>query len=55
MTTPTQRQSLNLAAEDMLEALQLCRKHMYEYASNTEDNAFDKLCAAIAKATGEEE
>lgn len=40
------------AAPDMLEALNLCRQHMYEHASNTPDNAFEKLCAAIAKATG---
>ena len=39
------------AAPEMLEALQLCRWHMYEHASNTPDNAFEKLCAAIAKAT----
>lgn len=39
------------AAPDLLEALQLCRWHMYEHASNTPDNAFEKLCAAIAKAT----
>jgi hypothetical protein len=42
------------AAPDLLEAAQLCRQYMYEYASNTQDNAFDKLCAAIAKATGEQ-
>jgi hypothetical protein len=41
------------AAPDMLESLKLCRQYMYEHASNTPDNAFDKLCAAIAKATGE--
>jgi hypothetical protein len=41
------------AAPDLLEALQLCREHMYNHASNTPDNAFDKLCAAIAKATGD--
>lgn len=40
------------AAPEMLEALNLCRQHMYEHASNTQDHAFDKLCAAIAKATG---
>lgn len=40
------------AAPEMLEALQLCRWHMYEHASNTPDNAFEKLCAAIAKVTG---
>lgn len=39
------------AAPDLLEALQLCRQHMYNQASNTPDNAFEKLCAAIAKAT----
>lgn len=44
--------ALIAAAPEMLEALNLCRKHMYEHASNTPDNAFDKLCAAIAKATG---
>lgn len=43
------------AAPDLLEAAELCRKYMYEHASNTQDNAFDKLCAAIAKATGEKE
>lgn len=31
-----------------LEAMQACRVHMYENASNTPDGAFDKLCAAIA-------
>lgn len=41
------------AAPEMLEALNLCRQHMYEHASNTPDNAFEKLCAAIAKATGQ--
>ena len=40
------------AAPEMLEALNLCRQHMYEHASNTPDDAFEKLCAAIAKATG---
>ena len=42
------------AAPDLLEALQLCRQHMYDHASNTTDGAFDKICAAIAKATGGE-
>ena len=41
------------AAPEMLEVLQLCRQHMYDHASNTPDNAFEKLCAVIAKATGE--
>ena len=39
---------------DLLAALQLCRQHMYDHASNTTDGAFDKLCAAIAKATNHE-
>lgn len=39
------------AAPELLEALELCRIHMYEHASNTQDCAFDKLCSAIAKAT----
>lgn len=34
--------------EQMREALQLCRSHMYCHASNTGDNAFDKLCSALA-------
>ena len=41
------------AAPELLEALQACRKYMYEHFSNTQDNAFDLLCAAIAKATGD--
>lgn len=41
------------AAPEMLEALVLCRPYMYEHASNTADNAFDKLCAAINKAVEE--
>ena len=41
------------AAPELIEALELCRSHMYEHASNTQDGAFDKLCSAIAKATGE--
>jgi hypothetical protein len=40
--------------DELLEALQLCRQHMYDHASNTTDGAFDKLCAAIAKATNHE-
>ena len=40
-------------ADELLEALKLCRPHMYDYASNTSDCAFEKLCAAVAKATGE--
>ena len=39
------------AAPELLEALQLCRQHMYEHASDTPDNAFEKMCAVIAKAT----
>lgn len=38
------------AAPEMFEALMLCRSHMHEHASNTPDNAFHKLCAAIDKA-----
>ena len=34
--------------EQMRQALQLCRSHMYCHASNTGDNAFDKLCSALA-------
>ena len=33
--------------EQMRQALQLCRSHMYCHASNTGDNAFDKLCSAL--------
>ena len=40
--------------DELLEVLKLCRPHMYEHASNTEDNAFDMLCAAIAKVEGGE-
>jgi hypothetical protein len=40
------------AAPELLEALKLCRPHMYDHASNTPDEAFNKLCAAIAKAEG---
>jgi hypothetical protein len=40
------RLKAELAQKD--EALRLCRPHMYEYASNTPDGAFDKLCAVIA-------
>jgi hypothetical protein len=39
--------------DELLEAAKLCRPYIYDYASNTFDGAFDKLCAAIAKATGE--
>lgn len=45
--------ALITAAPDLFEAAQLCRQWMYEHASNTDDNAFEKLCAAIAKAAGE--
>ena len=38
---------------ELLEALQLCRKHMYEHASNTDDGAFEKLCAIISMAASE--
>ena len=53
--TPKQKANARLiaAAPELLEALQLCRQHMYEHASNTADDAFERLCAAIAKATGE--
>jgi hypothetical protein len=34
----------------LVEALELCRSHMYEHASNTRDGAFDKLCTALAAA-----
>lgn len=37
---------------ELVKALQLCRKHMYEHTSNTPDGAFDVLCAAIAKIPG---
>lgn len=40
------------AAPELLEALMLCREHMYVHASNTDDGAFDALVKAIAKATG---
>lgn len=33
--------------EQMRQALQLCRSPMYCHASNTGDNAFDKLCSAL--------
>ena len=38
--------------KEFLKVMELCRPHMYEHASNTEDDAFDKLCDAIAKAEG---
>lgn len=37
-------------SRELLDAAKLCRPHMYDHASNTPDNAFDKLCAAIIKA-----
>lgn len=43
------------AAPELLEALMLCREHMYAHASNTDDGAFDALVKAIAKATGEQQ
>lgn len=38
--------------DQLLVAAKLCRPHMYDHASNTQDCAFDRLCAAIAKAGG---
>lgn len=32
-------------------ALNLCRPHMYDHASNTPDGAFDALCAALKGAS----
>jgi hypothetical protein len=32
----------------LVEALKLCRPHMYAHSSNTPDSAFDQLCAALA-------
>lgn len=42
--------NLLAAAPEMLRALELARKHLYDHASNTEDRAFDLVCAAIEKA-----
>jgi len=59
---PEEPHELNAAAElrrlhsmnqELLDVLKLCRPYMYDYASNTSDCAFDKLCTVIAKATGE--
>lgn len=35
--------------DELLEALKLCRKNMYEHASNTEDGAFEKMCELLDK------
>ncbi len=33
--------------EQALKAMSLCRQHMYDHASNTQDCAFDLLCDAV--------
>ncbi len=44
---------LHALNQELLEAAKLCRPHMYDHASNTQDCAFEKLCVVIAKAEGE--
>lgn len=39
--------SSSTASVKLIEAAKLCRSHMYKHASNTKDQAFDKLCEAL--------
>lgn len=47
IATWNRRASSSTASVRLIEAAKLCRKHMYENASNTGDRAFDKLCEAL--------
>lgn len=54
MNEALRQEKIARAAPELLEVLKLCRQHMYDHASNTPDEAFNKMCAAIAKAEGKQ-